>query len=343
MKKHYSFPKIRQYHQVIRNLKMFYSYMGHDENDEPLYKEPDEWPIVKFTGKVKLHGSFGAIVFSSNGEFYAQSKERIVDEISDNAGFAHWVNKEGHKIWQSLWLTLGQTKNHASTIDKIVLTGEWCGGNIQKGVALNQLSKRFVVFGLKIIYEDESYEWLDSSEICNEEINVFNISRCGSYEIDVDLNRPDKAIEQMNAWVDEIDAECPWCKTFGICDIGEGLVFTPLSDYGFGNSFKVKGANHVKSKIRKFPSVDVQKLDDLQQAVDLHCHEDRMEQIYGLVVLTEADKTPTNIKNFICKLIDDCWMEEGDSIRASDITRNEFGKSVSKKGAKWFLNRLQQF
>lgn len=341
--KHYSFPKIRQYHQVIRDLRMSYSYVGRDDNDKPLYKEPDVWPIIRFKGRVKLHGSFGAIVFSPNGEFYCQSKERIVDEISDNAGFAHWVNREGHKIWQSLWLTLGQSENNSSTIDKVILTGEWCGGNVQKGVALNQLSKRFVVFGLKVVYQDETYEWLDSSGISDESINVCNISRCTGYEINVDLNRPDKAIEQMNTWVDEIDKECPWCKTFGISDTGEGIVFSPVDDYGFSNSYKCKGAAHSESKIRKLPTVDVQKMDNFQQAVDTHCHEDRMEQIYGLVVLTESDKTPANIKNFICKLVEDCWTEEGDSIRASDITRKEFGSAVSKKGAKWFLNRLQQF
>jgi RNA ligase len=338
--KHYSFPKIRQYYQVIRDLKMSYSYVGRDENDEPIYKEPDVWPVIKFKGNTKLHGSFGAIVFSPNGEFYCQSKERIVDEISDNAGFAHWVNKEGFKIWDNLKHIM--VSSHSDVIH-MILTGEWCGGNVHKGVALNQLSKRFVVFGLKVVYEDETHEWLDSSKILNEDINVFNISRCDSYEINVDLNRPDKAITQMNAWVDEIDKECPWCKTFGISDTGEGIVFSRFGDYGFSNSYKVKGENHSKSKIRKLPTVDVQKMDNLQQAVDIHCHEDRMEQIYEFVVLTEADKTPTNIKNFVCKLIDDCWTEEGDSIRASDITRKEFGAAVSKKGAKWFQNKLQQF
>ena len=54
--KHYTFPKIKQYHQVLRDIKLQISYIGKDENDEAIYKEPDTWPIIKFTGRIKLHG-----------------------------------------------------------------------------------------------------------------------------------------------------------------------------------------------------------------------------------------------------------------------------------------------
>lgn len=54
--KHYSFPKIRQYHQVIRDLKLNYSYVGQDADDKPIYKEPESYPTIKFIGRTKLHG-----------------------------------------------------------------------------------------------------------------------------------------------------------------------------------------------------------------------------------------------------------------------------------------------
>lgn len=334
--KHYSFPKIRQYHQVLRNLKMQISYAGKDENGDAIFKEPDVWPIVKFEGRVKLHGTNAAIVFNADGSFYCQSRENVIDEISDNAGFAHWVNKEGKNIWNQL-------KNLVFPYKNLILFGEWCGGSIQKGVALNELGKRFVVFGLKASFDEESSTWLDSCYIKDHSINVFNIADYPSYEIEVDLNRPDKAIEQLNSWVEAVDLECPFAKAFGVSGHGEGIVFRPSYGYSFDMAFKCKGESHSKSKIKKLPTVDVQKLDSIQQAIETHCHEDRMQQIYDKVVLSEADKVPQKIGEFIKKLVSDCWDEEGDSIRASDISQKEFGAAVSKKAAKWFQAKISEF
>lgn len=337
MKKHYSFPKIGQYHQTIRNLKLQYSYQGKDDNGDPIYKEPDTWPVVKFIGHVKLHGTNFSLVFSKDGTFYAQSRENIIDEVKDNAGSAHFAYKDGHKIFDKL------KDKFVSGVKHCIIYAEWAGGSIQKGVALNKLPKMMVVFGCKLVFEDDTTEWIDSSDIYDESIGVYHINRAPIYEIEVDLNRPDKSIEQMNQWVDEIDKECPFSKTFGVVGVGEGLVFSLDRQYGFSDSFKCKGSSHSESKIKKLPTVDVQKMDNLQQAIDTHCHEDRMLQIYDKVVKTEADKVPQNIANFIRLLVEDCWIEEGDSIRASDISRKEFGSAVSKKAAKWFQNKLQDF
>jgi len=339
--KHYSFPKIRQYHQVLRNLKLHYQYAGKNENGDLIFDDTKELPVVEFQGVVKLHGTNSAICFyNPNGSFYCQSRENIINEVKDNAGFAHWVNKEGYKIWDNI----KELKvSSLSVIKDIVVFGEWVGGSIQKGVALNELSKRFVIFGLKVIYEDDTTEWLDSSLIDEmPEINVYNIARIPTYDIEVDLARPDKAIEKMMQMVEEVENECPFAKSFGVSGIGEGLVFRQKGEYGFGNSYKVKGEKHSKSKIKKLPTVDVVKMDNLQQAVETHIHEDRLQQIYDKIVLTEADKVPQNIGIFIQNLIADAWDEEGDSIRASDISRKEFGAATSKVAARWFQNKLKE-
>jgi hypothetical protein len=339
--KHYAFPKIRQYHQVLRDLKLHYQYVGKDENGDPIFDSTKELPVVEFQGVVKLHGTNSAICFyNPNGSFYCQSRENIINEVKDNAGFAHWVNKEGYKIWDNI----KELKvSSLSVIKDIVVFGEWVGGSIQKGVALNELSKRFVIFGLKVIYEDDTTEWLDSSLIDEmPEINVYNIARIPTYDVEVDLNRPDKAIEKMMQMVEEVENECPFAKSFGVSGIGEGLVFRQKGEYGFGNSYKVKGEKHSRSKIKKLPTVDVVKMDNLQQAVETHIHEDRLQQIYDKIVLTEADKVPQNIGIFIQNLIADAWDEEGDSIRASDISRKEFGAATSKVAARWFQNKLKE-
>jgi hypothetical protein len=337
--KHYSFPKIRQYHQVLRDLKLHHQYVGKDEIGNPIFDSSIKLPVVDFVGHTKLHGTNSSIVFSYDGSFYCQSRENVIDEVKDNAGFAHWVNKEGKGIFDLI-------KHHFDGWDgKVVLYGEWCGGSIQKGVALNELPKMFVVFGGKkvCIVDAETSEWFDTSQIQDHSINVYNITEAPQYRIWVDLERPDKAIEQMTAWVDEIDVECPFAKMLGVSGHGEGIVFREATKHSFDNAFKVKGESHSKSKIKKLPTVDVVKMDGIQEAVETHCHEDRMQQIYDKIVLTEADKVPQKIGDFIRLLIEDAWEEEGDSIRASDISRKEFGAAVSKKAARWFQSKISEF
>lgn len=329
--KHYPFPKIRQYHQVLRDLKLSHTYDGKDETGEPIYDDSRELPTITFHGHVKLHGTNAAIVFDADGSFYAQSREHVISEVKDNAGFAHWVAKEGHRLRDKITFVPGM---------KAVVYGEWCGSSIQKGVALNQLPKMFVVFGLKIINGDEQSEWQDSTHIKDPSILVYHIGNAPTFRIEVDLNRPDKAVETITQWVDSIDTECPFAKDFGVSGHGEGLVFRPFGDYGFDCAFKVKGESHSKSKIKKLLTVDCAKMDGIQQAVETHCHEDRLEQGWNAVVQTESDKVPQKIADFIRWVVNDLWEEEGDSIRASDISRKDIGAAVSKKAARWFQNKL---
>lgn len=56
MNKHYKFPKIGQYHQVLRNLKLRHQYVGKDENDDPIYDNTTKLPVIEFIGYTKLHG-----------------------------------------------------------------------------------------------------------------------------------------------------------------------------------------------------------------------------------------------------------------------------------------------
>lgn len=289
-----------------------------------------------FGNGVLVHNSNAAIVFSPDGSFYCQSRENVVDEVKDNAGFAHWVNKEGYRIFDRIRYVFNRTK-----ADKVIVYGEWCGGSIQKGVALNELSKRFVVFGMKAKFE-EDYKWLNSSSIKDHSVNVYNISEASSYHIGVDLERPDKAIDDMIELTTKIGDECPFAKLFDVSGIGEGIVWKEVGQYSFENAFKTKDERHSKSKIKKLPTVDVVKMDNIQQAVETHCHEDRLQQIYDKIVLSEADKDPKHIGTFIKELLEDIWSEESDALRASDISRKDMGKALSKVGARWFQEKLKK-
>lgn len=47
--KHYSFPKIRQYHQVLRDLKLQLSYFGKDEKGQAVSKKAAKWFQAKIS------------------------------------------------------------------------------------------------------------------------------------------------------------------------------------------------------------------------------------------------------------------------------------------------------
>jgi len=82
--KHYSFPKIRQYHQVLRDLKLHHQYVGKDDAGNPVFDGNKQLPSLEFEGVTKIHGTNAAICFSPDGSFYCQSRENIIDEINDN-------------------------------------------------------------------------------------------------------------------------------------------------------------------------------------------------------------------------------------------------------------------
>jgi len=336
--KHYAFPKIRQYHQVLQSLKLSYQFSGVDEKGDPIYDDTKELPIITFEGFVKLHGTNAAIVINSDGTYYCQSRENVIDQIKDNAGFAHWVAKDGYKI-------VPHFKSDNDGVRTIVY-GEWCGGSIQGGVALSSMQKMFVIFGVKQVFttdnsnEEVTSVW-SSTSYENPDIGVFNVRRTKPYIIEVDLNQANKSIEIMNQWVDSIDKECPFAKTFDISGHGEGIVFKPIDDPSFSRAFKVKGESHSKSHVKKTITVEVVKLDSIQVAVETYCNEDRLEQGYGIVVSSPADAVPQKIANFIKWVVEDIWNEESDSLLASDISRKEITGAVSKKAATWFQNKLK--
>src|ERR1035437_7012068 len=78
------FPSIEKFHNVVKAVGVY-----------PVLAETG---IVKYRGKVKIHGT-NASVRVANGEGYAefaaQSRTRIITPTDDNSGFAKWV--ETHK------------------------------------------------------------------------------------------------------------------------------------------------------------------------------------------------------------------------------------------------------
>jgi hypothetical protein len=170
------YDSIDQFRQVIREVKSRHDFVGKNEDGFAVYQHTSDYPTLKFHGTVKLHGTNAAIVRYANGETKFQSRERELAITSDNAGF---LTTYGGENLDFLFEGIKFSEYAA-------IYGEWCGGSIQKGVAIGKLPKMFVVFGLKV--DDE---WCDAKQVpVNEALRIFNIEQFPTFDVDVDFNAP---------------------------------------------------------------------------------------------------------------------------------------------------------
>lgn len=130
-----SFPSIGQYANIVKQVRDSAKW-----NNVPI-------PTLVFSGSVKLHGTNAAIVFTKDDEIGFQSRERMLSYESDNAGFAAW----GLGKVEALKFAYREIAAAFPGYDACYVYGEWCGGSIQKGVALNQLEKRFAIFQIVLV------------------------------------------------------------------------------------------------------------------------------------------------------------------------------------------------
>lgn len=260
MKHMIKFPSIPQMKPAIKTLIDRLQYQGTDENSEPVFNRNLVLPKVKFHGTVKLHGTNASISFNQISGMWSQSRERIITPESDNAGFAMWAYSNRLELLP-FFKHISDEYNIDLTKNTLCIYGEWCGKGIQSGTAINQLDKMFVVFGVKVApfseTEDEVVNyWIDSSNISNESIRVFNIEQFPTYDVEVDLNAPSLSQNEVVELTLSVERECPVGKYFGVTGIGEGLVFTHKTDDGNVIRFKSKGELHSNSKVKTVKVID---------------------------------------------------------------------------------------
>ena len=266
--------------------------------------------------------------------------------LSDNAGFAFFVesNKE---IFNELFKTID-----IKDADFITIFGEWCGGNIQKGVAINDLDKMFVVFAVKLSYNidptDENDKRInfymkseDFKSIKSTDNQIFNIHDYPTYTIDIDFENPADVQNQMIEITSEIEKECPFGKAFGISGVGEGCVWKHHKEDGSVLQFKVKGEKHAgKSKVKKLQIVDVEKLNSVKEFVEYVVTEGRLNQgIEKVFTMNGEDIDIKKMGQFLKWIMSDIVAEEMDTFKENGLEPKDVGKFVSNKARKWFLEK----
>ena len=342
------FPSIDQFRNVIRHVRTHAQYAGKDENGQAIFDETKALPTLKFRGTVKLHGTNAGIVYDvATDSFTYQSRERVLSLTQDNAGFMlHQMKNE--PIWRDV---VNQAMSEIwiphVPIKKVAIFGEWCGQGIQKGVALSQLPKMFVVFAVKAVLTDDTTHWLPIGDfdIHLPEFGVFNIDTFPTWEINIDFKFPEIAQNKMIEITEQVEKECPVGNHFGVSGIGEGVVWTCVTD-GWNDSgtwFKVKGEKHSASKVKTLAAIDVEAVENMRQFVHSVVTEARLEQ--GLDNLVREQLKPfdmTSMGDFIRWVYNDVLKEETDTIVANGIDPKKLGGAVANEARPWFIKKLNE-
>ena len=322
--KHISFPSIEQFRSVIKHVQD-----NAKHNNELL-------PILSFTGTVKLHGTNHAVCRAPNNKIYTQSRERITTVELDNAGSSAYT-KDNIGLFIELFRIIDSREN-VSSEDTIQIFGEWCGGNIQKSVGLNQLPRMFVAFSISISKDFESQVFLSDSlvkEYCTK-AHIASVFDFPTYSIDIDFNQPEVAQAKLIKLTEAVEKDCPVARQLLGKDaktlVGEGVVWTTI----YKNRtlrFKVKGEKHSISKVKTLANVDIEKVNSIREFVSNVVTEARLLQGLEHVEAREAKYTGT----FLKWVMSDIYKEESDTMSGNGFTSKEVSGPLSTTIRQWFL------
>lgn len=323
--KHYPYPKIGQFRNVIKDIKLRTEYAGKDENGEPIYKNSIPKPIITFYGSVKIHGTnLGIILDRVNNVIYFQSRENIITPLKDNAGAASYLASIQTELWELFKGIEGDT---------VCIYGEWAGQSIQKGVAISQLPKAAYIFDIKV-----GDTWLSKEQVSKysePNLKIYNIWNFSNWKIDIDFNNPELSQNTLADLTLEIEKCCPVGKEFGVEGIGEGVVWK--SD---GLFFKVKGDQHSASHVKTLASVDVEKIQSVIDFVKQTVTKNRCEQ--SLQKLKECGKPidQTSTGEFIKWIREDILKEELDTIVQNGLEVKDLNGPISKASKDWYFQNM---
>lgn len=344
MKKMIKFPSIEQFRTINATILRQFNFVGLDETGEAIYDTNLPKPKLWFKGSVKLHGTNAAVCYNTAGGLWAQSRESIITVENDNAGFAFFV-ESNKDAFNQLFRKIQDETSVSFEHNTVSIYGEWCGGNIQKGVAITNLPKSFFIFGVKISpirtkeQEEDNKEvsfWVESNYLEVPENRIYNVDSFQTYAIEIDFNNPQLVQDKLTELTLAVEAECPIGKAFGFSGVGEGIVWKTELD-GEVHRFKVKGDKHSSSKSEKIVSIDVEKLESIQKFIEYAVTESRFKQGLENVFPNEEPIEIKKMGELIKWVVNDVIKEETDTMVANNIEPKEVNKYISTRVREMFM------
>jgi len=340
-KKHVSFSKIPQFRDVIRNVNNQTKFVGLDDDGEPTYNTHARKPTITFDGSVKLHGTCSSVCFTSDGiasEMWCQSRNRILSIDSDNNGFWQFCYDR-----KDTFLDLGNQIIQEVELKKyeiLTIFGEYCGQGINQGCAIHQLSKRFIIFAIKVVPQEGDSYYIDSSNLRDSDNQIYNIADFKTFQVNIDFNYPELAQNKMVEFVNEVETECPVGKAFDVSGVGEGIVWVGAYE-GVRHVFKTKGEKHSVTKVKKIAAVDVEKVNSIKEFVEYAVTENRLNQAITEVFEGE-EPTIQKMGDFLRWTVSDIATEEVETLSNNNLILKDVGRAISNKARPWFQELLNK-
>jgi hypothetical protein len=357
---HKSWPSINQFRQVVREVKSRATFKGLDDNGAPTFDPFAPMPTLTFEGSVKAHGTNASVAceFPKYNEFWAQSRERILTIDDDNYGWAKYAQQ--HKETFINLLTSAAHHKVDYNLTHYSIFGEWCGQGVQKGVGISNVPKMFIIFGIvawsagKNEDEDVQRVYFTPTEFKHtiayaKEIagfnteawpeNLFTIYDFQTYTMDINFNEPELAQNKLADLTVAVEQQCPIAQHFGVEGVGEGIVWKCVTP-GYEQSrfmFKVKGEKHSSSKVKTLASVDVEKVNSINEFADTVVTESRLTQGLEYLKVNNISIEPKSTPVFLKWIADDVVKEETDTLVASHLEIKDVITRVKYVARTWFL------
>jgi hypothetical protein len=309
----------------------------------------NENSVTTYKSKVKLHGTNAGIRVDPNKQVTAMSRTGVVTPKKDNAGFAKWVEKY-----------TSQLSNFALEKDTLLIYGEWCGGSIQKGVALNDLkNKIFVIFAVRVIDpKGESVEFITepndlmkyTKDITDSYVMPWYNNE-DKYIVDWSLptNELQEVVDKINDHVIQVEKCDPWVKSeFEVEGVGEGLVFYPISEnhttYEVFSElcFKAKGEKHQIVTKTMPAQLDPTVVADVEAFANLVLSEARLKQ--GVEAVSDGELTfnMKNLGSFLKWISEDLIKETKSELSASGLNEKIAYKLCQNKARQWYIKEVKR-
>lgn len=311
-----------------------------------------------FANGLCVHNTNAAVCVSPTAKFWVQSRENIITPEKDNAGFALFAHFN-EEVFQDLASDAVALFSNDFTADRdFVIFGEWAGGSIQKGIALNQLRRMFVIFGMAFVDAEGQKTYLTREEVekvtkgivtkPSAEIDgsrpIYCIYDFPTWKFTINFNEPHHAQNELNAVMTEVENECPVGKAFGVSGVGEGIVVRCVTSGWEDSGYwcKVKGEAHSKSKVKTLATVDVERINDINELAEQVAYNGRLEQMAQTVfdLLNGGEYEMEKMGDFIKALCRDIIKEEIDIIAESGFTMKELSPYISKIARNYVMSKL---
>jgi RNA ligase len=297
----------------------------------------------EFHGTVKIHGSNVSIIFTSLNSWRIQSRHRILSAKEDLYDCYAKLNSAPLKTLAQEILRL---ENRASDEWRdIMIVGEWAGKGIQARVGVSSVKEKFLtIFNIRI-----GGVWQDIRKfrtISLPDSRIFNICDFPTYSLTIDLSSlkdVERAEEEMQTLVEQIDKKCPLAAQLGVEGCGEGVVYTyhPVEPDGTLYHFKVKGPSHQIVKKPKVWNVSAGMARSIATFIKYAVTEARLDQ--GITYLEEMNIPiePESTGQYIKWVVQDVLKEESHQMEELGLKEKDIKSQLAKTIRNGWMIRLK--